>query len=917
MIYIKRQSVSLLLALTSLSLTSLVSCSESNGLSGVTLSDKKISFTATEVNGWTPNSGSSSSSNDETTRAMSSVGSYHPLIVKSDLGKPLYLHPVEQVGTYFYNDKDELVTRSGVPLSEISNQNRISTRGTKVTEIGDEILVSAVSKKNNVEAGYFSFEKATKSGNIWHISKDEYWTTDATLSFYAYAPTNASMLSTSDSELSGYRTVHYIAGTGDDIKSQPDFIVAKSEDNQRSATDAASAVDLHFSHALTAVTFAVGKDMVPGKISNITVRGVKGEGDYNIATNTWNTDNVVANAEYTIDNLGPNGDGTITGEKDVALTNNNQTLLMIPQSLGSDAEVEIVFDNDNGAKTLTASLSGTSWEAGHSIIYKLSASEVTTLSLGNIEFPTNWSSNYATGKLKSAYDGTEKVGLFVVDDQGYIRNANVQLTYNSSTKSWSLPKDVNMLFSPRFKYFAYCNPTSTDFSSNLPQAGTTVTNITDAASFFNDAISAWSPSFDQSTLAKLNACDLQIGMANISSTASSIDFNMTHAMGLADITLGEGLKYELSDKTYDWTTVIVSDKFVDNIPCELSYNRYVAIVKPNIPITFNATAKGWKGAWKEKLSYSPSMAEIEAHTAVREDDEKHSYTLALGDMFYKDGGVTHNEDDLQPSVVNPAVGIVAYLSDGSSNNKWVETGTTSSGGGHALVMGLKTIGSTGTYAEAIKNYNYSNESAAAKAYRGTRCLRKTTQTSSGSQSITTASAVLATKTTDYGSGYIQTARLWNDGSTYPAFGLTKTYNLTNPAPSKTTGWFIPTAGQWYAMIILGVGEAGDCTWNVYNGTNLDGFVKRNGVKTHITDPINKALSKVGDGNYTVLSGALECREWTSSEYDYRRGVFMNNGVCNYGINQSIGAIGFGRINNDEVGTNNYNGTPQVRPFLAF
>ena len=442
-------------------------------MSGVTLSDKKISFTATEVNGWMPNSGSSS--NDETTRT---VGSYHPLTVKSDLGKPLYLHPVEQVGTYFYNDKDELVTRSGVPLSEISNQNSISTRGTKVTEIGDEIFASSVSKskKDNVEAEFFPFEKATRSGNTWHTSNDKYWPTDATLSFYAYAPTNASMLSESGSGLSKDRTVHYVAGTGDDIKSQPDFIVAKSEDNSRSTTDAASAVDLHFSHALTAITFAVGKDMVPGTISKITVRGVKGEGDYNIATNTWNTDNVTAGAEYTIDNLGSNGDGTITGEKDVALTNNDQTLLMIPQTLGSDAEVEIVFDNDNGAKTLTASLNGTSWEAGHSIIYKLSASEVTTLSLGNIEFPTNWSSQYTTtaNKLKSAYDGTEKIGLFVVDDQGYIRNANVQLTYNSSTKSWNLPESTNVLFSPRFKYFAYCNPTSTDLSNNLPQVGTKV-----------------------------------------------------------------------------------------------------------------------------------------------------------------------------------------------------------------------------------------------------------------------------------------------------------------------------------------------------------------------------------------------------------------------------------------------------------
>ena len=911
MIYIKRRSVSLLLALVSLSVvsSSFVSCSESVGMSGVTLSDKKISFTATEVNGWTPNSGSSG---NESSRAISTVGAYRPLIVKSDLGKPLYLHPVEQVGTYFYNDKDELVTRSGVPLSEIGSQNNIATRGTKVTEIGDEIFVSAVSKKNNVEAGYFPFEKATKSGNIWHISSDKYWTTDATLSFYAYAPTNASMLSTSDSGLSGYRTVHYVAGTGDDIKSQPDFIVAKNENNNYSGTDAASAVDLHFSHALTAVTFAVGKDMVPGKISKITVRGVKGEGDYNIATNTWNTDNVTADAEYTIDNLGPNGNGTITGEKDVALTNNDQTLLMIPQALGSDAEVEIVFDNDNGAKTLTASLNGTSWEAGHSIIYKLSASEVTTLSLGNIEFPTNWSRNYATGKLKSAYDGTEKIGLFVVDDQGYIRNANVQLTYNSSTKSWSLPNDINMLFSPRFKYFAYCNPTSTDLSNNLPQAGTKATNITDAASFFSDVINAWTPSSDQNTLSKLNACDLQIGMANISNTASNIDFNMTHAMGLADITLGTGLNYELSDKAYDWTSAIVSDQFVDNIPYELSYNRYVAIVKPKTSTTFNATAKGWKGAWKEKLSYSPSIAEIEAHTAMREDDEKHSYTLALGDIYYKNGAITHNEDDLEPAAANTPIGIVGYIAQGG-DDYWVEKNTKATGiGGHALVMGIKNLGVTvSTTDEFLKNYSYpSSEPANPETYKGTSLKWKNTTSSVGIAYISSRAAAINSKGSIAGSGYYITSRL--NSATYPVFQEMNRYNSNSAtkAPDKSTGWFVATAGQ-YAAIMLGLGGAGDCTWEIANGgTETVGTAFRRNGSYNVTGPINKALKKVAEGGhiYTVFFDKVMNAEWTSSEFSSRGIVYAGSGIswgggeCSFWLHDS-GAYGM---------------YPSVvRPFLAF
>ena len=900
-----------------------MSCSESVGMSGAILSDKKISFTATEMNGWTPNS--DNRSNDAINRCDGVSNDDHPLIVKSDLGKPLYLHPVEQVGTYFYNDKDELVTRSGVPLSEINNQNDKGTRGTMVTSINTALGVSAVwndGKGNSSQ--YFLDKKAalSNSNNIstWHTDEDLFWATNGTLDFYAYAPYSGisnGMLSVPNngsddaSKVLNARTVHYVASQSD-IENQPDFIVAKNTNNSFASTDAVKAVNLHFSHALTAITFAVGKDMVPGKISKITVRGVKGEGDYNIATNTWNTDNVTADAEYTIDNLGPNSDGTITGEKDVALTNNNQTLLMIPQALGSDAEVEIVFDNDNGAKTLTASLSGTSWEAGHSIIYKLSASEVTTLSLGNIEFPTNWSSQYTTtaNKLKSAYANGNQVGLFIVDDNNKLRNANVAVTYNSTSKTWSIPADKTCLFSPRFQYFAYY-----PYQENLtgmPTEGSTITisgNTAEekATNFFNTAIDNWQPASDQSDLDKLDKCDLQVGMANISNTASSIDFNtMTHAMGLADITLDKGLNYELSDKTYDWTSAIVSDKFVDNLPCELSYNRYVAIVKPNVSTIFNATVKGWKGAWKEKLSYSPSMAEIEAHTAVREDDEKHPYTLALGDIYYKNGAVTHSEDDLEPAAANTPIGIVAYLAKGDNSDKyWIENGTGSGYGGHALVMGLKTIGSTGTLEEASKGYVYGGtESAATKSYKAENYMWYTSNTNIGGTYLNNSAAIIASKSATYGSGYIMTP---GHSSAFQVFNALVDYNKNNKAPEKSTGWFVATAGQYYAAIILGVGKASDCTWTVYrpeSGSAYDGYVKRNGKVTDIATPINEALARVGDGNYTVFSNNIYRTEWTATQYQANQAVVM--GFCFGGNN---GCIVFQR--------SDYPAPRAVRPFLAF
>ena len=814
----------------------------------------------------------------------------------------MYLHPVEQVGTYFYNDKDELVTHSGVPLSEISNQNDKGTRGTKVTSINTALGVSAVwndGKGNSSQ--YFLDKKAalSNSNNIstWHTDEDLFWATNGTLDFYAYAPysgISSGMLSVPNNgsddanKVLNAQTVHYVASQSD-IENLPDFIVAKNTNNSFASTDAAKAVNLYFSHALTAITFAVGKDMVPGKISKITVRGVKGEGDYNIATNTWNTDGVTANAEYTIDNLGPNGDGTIAGEKDVALTNNNQTLLMIPQSLGSDAEVEIVFDNDNGAKTLTASLSGTSWEAGHSIIYKLSASEVTTLSLGNINFPTNWSSNYATGKLKSAYDGTEKVGLFVVDDQGYIRNANVQLTYNSSTKSWSLPNNVNMLFSPRFKYFAYCNPTSTDLSSNLPQAGTKATNIADAASFFSDAINAWTPSSDQSTLAKLNACDLQIGMANISNTASSIDFNMTHAMGLADINLSPGLKYELSDKTYSWTSAMVNDQFEgDNIPYKITYNNYIAIVNPRTSTSFNVTkAKDWKSAWKNPLSFKPNINDIEKLTAQRTSDENQPYTLALGDIYYKNGAITHNNEDLEPVAANTPIGVVGYI----GNDYWTEKGV-SGKGGHALVMCLKNIGSTG------------------KTSVGTLYIWYPSNIDANLIKITDKSSLLnsQTNTNACGSGYTQTNALVAKSTDYVAAYQAKNYKTLPANSNKCTGWFLPTAGQFYAIMSgLGGGLSNDWLGIYANNPsampNLGFFANM----TTVTGNINKALAKVGDANYTEFFGTINRPVNTSSEYSDKCAIGMDSGIDD---GKGYGSIRF------------YGPSPKtdylpIRPFLAF
>ncbi len=883
MIYIKRQSTNLLLALASLSLTSfyLVSCSESEGLSSVTLSDKKISFTATEMNGWTSNS--SSSNNNESTR---SVSSYHPLIVKSDLGKPLYLHPVEQVGTYFYNDKDELVTRSGVPLSEIGNQNSISTRGTKVTSIGDEIFVSAVSKKNNVEAGYFSFERTKRSGNLWHISNDKYWPTNASLSFYAYAPTNNSMLSTSDSELSKYRTVHYTAGTGDDIKSQPDFIVAKSEDNEHKATDTPSTVNLHFSHALTAITFAIGSDMLPGTIKSITIKGVKNSGDLDISKidasnplSAWTYDDTTDDYAFTL-NTNVNSDG----ETGTALTKDENTLLMIPQSFANDskAEVEVVFNNGQSKDhVLTASLAGTSWLPGVTIIYKLSTSELNTLSMGMValsETAKTW--NTKCSALMTNYDG-KSAGLYIIDNANKVRKANVKVTCSGSTWSFSdgtSSATLKSLFSPSYHYFLYYpyQESSDAVLANLPTVGTTLdaSKIASAKTFFESLQSAWTPSSNQGTQANLNANDLQISKGYISDDASSINFDMDHTMVLADLTLGTTKSvtaYHLStDKSYTWTgapiDVTASNKVDGRTLYGISSTHYAMIVKPN-DLTFKGTGNS---GWGLSLSLD-NTTNIADGTAYPENP--YAYELTVGDIYYSDGSLTHQSENLSSG--RTPIGVVGYI----GSNYWTEKDTKAKGiGGHALVIGLKAMGSTGTTNCGASFYWYpSNANAGRTKVNGALIRGSSTQI--------------------YGSGYTETNALVSVSTAYAAAYQAKNYS-TLPANSvKCTGWFLPTAGQYYAITSqLGGGISPD-TWDI---NTFFGNAKT------VSTKINTALSKVGANNYTEFFQGTSTWVWTSSEGSSTDAIIVDSGVDD---NQGLGSFRFYFYPKQ--------GSNTVRPFLAF
>ena len=868
----KQQAISFLL------MSALVcsACSDSQDLSGnIPLSGDRIAFQAELLDGF-----QSSTAKSRVQSAFTGVAMEQKVLpLGGDLVEPLYLHPLEVDNT------------AGIMAETAHAAIGMSSRGTLVSSSSwtGEFGVSAVYTKSGVNRSFFQDQKARKSGNIWYASGDpQAWPTDGALSFYAYAPYQHASLSLQGSDdVTKNKTLRYVASTS--LGSQPDLIVAKSENDSRTSSKPNSPVPLKFSHALTAITFSVSADMIPGTVKSITVKNVSGRGDYNISTGTWGSWGA-ASASYSI-SLGTNGAGiAVKAGESKALTDGSSALLMVPQTFdaGSSAQIEMVFHDGNKDRTVTASLVGTSWDAGKHITYVLSASSITTLQLGAINFPTSWSSKYtsATHHLKSAYANGDMMGLFVVDDSKKVIASNVQLSYNGS--AWSLPSGTKCTFSPKYSYFVYYPYQSS--LTGLPAQGATVSDVSLAKAFFSSAISTWSSNKldpDQSTLAKMNACDLQIGKGSLTSDGTKIQFSAnTHAMGLADITLGSKTvpyTYHLSTyPEYTWTHGENTVHAVASVSGRRLYKvadyHYVTIVKPGQATSFSCGSTSDADAWTAAVSVSPADNAIDKGTATSKRTAMPSiaHTLAVGDIYYSDGALSSQSEALLSG--KTAVGIVGYLGE----DYWTEKQLKSSNkGGHALVMCLKTIGSTGS-----KNMGtgYSWYSSNKDAYE---------------TKVSTGDMIRGSSSQTYGSGYTETAALWARGPSFAAAFAAKSYATLPAKSSKCTGWFLPSAGQCYAVMkSLGGGISPD-TWNIH-----DFF----GNMTTVSGKINTALSKVGADNYTEYFQGVDTSEWTSSEFGTSFALFVGSGVSR---SKGAGSVRFDGY--DGLKTKQFS----VRPFLAF
>lgn len=247
-----------------------------------------------------------------------------------------------------------------------------ATRASMQTTMYDQFSVVAQLKKSdgNIAPRYYMNEVATKQGVVWQPSSSiYYWPDNGSLRFLAWAPLDAELDESpvKPSEDVNKTTIKYTVPA--ELSKQRDLVAAATGYNASPAGGVCAPVSLQFKHLCTAVVVKTGATMAPGTIKSVTVTNVRNSGTYDMLRSAWTLND--ATTSYTVLPDMATSSTTAEGTK---LNADDATFMLLPQTLGADSELEVLFhDNISGRdRLLTASLNGAEWPMGKTVTYRLS-----------------------------------------------------------------------------------------------------------------------------------------------------------------------------------------------------------------------------------------------------------------------------------------------------------------------------------------------------------------------------------------------------------------------------------------------------------------------------------------------------------------------------------------------------------------
>lgn len=291
--------------------------------------------------------------------------------------------PVEMEGKL--NGKTVYLTSE--VIEGFPSDNPTFTRGTQITNADGMSSSFGVTAFMGSQK-YMDHVEIKKSADSWKPQTDYFWLNGKPLDFYAWYPYNSEGTNGIPSGMTlnneDFSSISYTVPQ--EVSQQEDLMFAVKTKASEPADGKATSLD--FKHSLAAVKFVVGDLPTGTKVTSVALKGVKYKGDLAVTTDnkgetqlTWSN---LANEtrEFTV----VTNKEVKENDTDNAITNENQTFFMMPQTLPNDAMVEVVVENQKGeSATLTGALQDATaaegaknkWEAGKTYTYTINLSGVT------------------------------------------------------------------------------------------------------------------------------------------------------------------------------------------------------------------------------------------------------------------------------------------------------------------------------------------------------------------------------------------------------------------------------------------------------------------------------------------------------------------------------------------------------------
>ena len=272
----------------------------------------------------------------------------------------------------------------------VSYTGRVGTKATPINTVDafESTYTSFKVSAYNGATAKFSDKTSSYSGGEWNLNTTAKWYPNETLDFFAVAPADGATLSiTPASGTTGASaSFSYTATAGDDAlisgSEVPDLMFGYYTGQGVLNTAGSKRVaPLTFYHPFAAIRFVAG-DIAGATVNSIKIKNAAYSGTCTINCASLATAGNAAISWVNVNSLADYGNtySSVTAVEDEQIGTDAQTLMLLPQTLGGTAKLEVSLTvTDSGVNTdvtLEASLKDVVLEAGKILTFKINYADI-------------------------------------------------------------------------------------------------------------------------------------------------------------------------------------------------------------------------------------------------------------------------------------------------------------------------------------------------------------------------------------------------------------------------------------------------------------------------------------------------------------------------------------------------------------